>query len=170
MALGEAQVACTNNAPGPTKAGLFVVRQTITNFCFVDEDRDGKFDQGFPWAGGNMQMVYVPKKRQTITAFSATKTDPKLSGISKSLYLQYGGLGPLGGSLTFQLCFEKDNRIQNNGRYVYHGGCLAPEIRAKREPSEFDVLGSRFAVDAKVDSRLHIKQLTSIPTQTLLIN
>jgi len=154
-------------AEPPRERGLTAVWQFGTNryICFVDQDRDGRFEESFPMRTGAFGFLFgagrLPRERQPIppVAYSGRGSDALPN--PPRLYVRYENFASFVDRLIFRVCFaERGNAV-----------CLNPEavVRLSQLPATFELLGGRFRVDAKVENRVQVTMLSPLVAQPLVI-
>lgn len=168
--IGQADGLCTTNPPGELTVKFFGASTTTNNICFLDTDKDSLLDQYFTSSAGVIGRVLIPRIRHTIVPFSANPTPNKSLELTKNLNLQYY-YGPLGASLEFILCFDKDVTRSASGIQGYYSSCLVPgvPVRRSKTPISFSLLGGVFVME-EGEKRLLLRQSKPIVPQPFLIN
>jgi hypothetical protein len=170
--VGDTPGMCTTNPPGAVKQTFFINKIESSNYCFLDTDKDGLFDQYFGRAGDVIGTVWIPKERYKLVPFKGDPVDPKSFQLKKNLHLQYNYFASLADSLSFNLCFSKDvPRSANSRGQGYYMGCLAPDTSVSRSklPRSFSVLGGTFLVEDKGDKRVRVRQTSAIMPQPFIL-
>jgi|GEM_PF-5246785 len=155
-------------AEPPRERGLTAVWQFGTDryICFTDQDRDGRFDQTFPMRTGTFGFLFgagrLPRERQTIAPVAYSERSPDSVPNPPRLYVRYENFASFVGLLIFQVCFAE------RGVAV----CLNPQARVRHSeiPVEFELLGGRFRVDAKVENRVQVTMVSPLVSQPLVIH
>jgi hypothetical protein len=169
--IGQADGLCTTNPPGDLTVKFFSSSITTNNVCFLDTDKDGRFDQYFSSSAGIIGRVLIPKIRNTIVPFDTNPVSLDSVSLEKKLYVQYY-YGPLGASLAFILCFDQNVPRSSNMRgQGYYSNCLVPGVSVGRSktPSSFALFGGEFVVE-EGDKHLLVRQSKPIVPQPFILN
>lgn len=168
--VGQADGLCTTNPQGELTVKFFGSSTTANNMCFLDSDKDNLFDQYFTSSAGVIGRVVIPKIRNTTVPFSVNPISIASVGFSKNLNLQYY-YGPLGASLEFILCFDKDVQRSSMDGIGFYSNCLVPGVPVGRSKiqSSFSLLGGAFVVEEGA-KRILVRQTKPIIPQPFLLN
>jgi hypothetical protein len=158
-------IACTTK-PVVQKFFLSTPYSPMRHLCFADTAASARFDRIFELPGKTLFLFgrgVLPDVMTPISPIPYESADPTTSQTTIPIFLRYKNFASFVDKLIFEICFKE--------KYARPQECLQPDIAVRRStiPTEFEVLGGRFRIDAKDGNRLAITMTKQFDTDPLLI-
>lgn len=149
-----------DNRPPSKLASLLSAQPYREHLCFIDRDRDGRFEMSFITVNTYSDLPGIfrgitPSDKQ-ITPRAYDVIEPGRLGRETNVVVRYGRRK--GDKLHFLLAYGSD---------VRRTAIPAPAVKIGTLPAEFEILGARFRVIEATDSRIRVEVLATIPEKPI---